>query len=96
MPYIKKDRRIELYTNYYETIDNAGELNFSITDIIITYIQRKGLNYQYINDVKGALQGALAEFDRQIVAPYEDSKIALNGDVYPALVHLLKETEGKY
>jgi hypothetical protein len=36
-----------------------------------------------VNDVVGALDGAKAEFQRRVVAPYEDKKIRENGDVYP-------------
>lgn len=39
-------------------------------------------NYQGINDIIGALEGAKAEFQRRKVADYEDTKIAENGDVY--------------
>jgi hypothetical protein len=35
-----------------------------------------------MNDVVGALEGAKAEFQRIVVAPYEDKKMAENGDVY--------------
>jgi hypothetical protein len=39
-------------------------------------------SYQSINDVLGALEGAKLEFYRRIAAPYEDTKIQENGDVY--------------
>lgn len=81
MPYITKDRQRAICMDG-SPVDNAGELNFCLTAIIKDYVERKGLSYQSINDVKGALQGALAEFDRRVVAPYEDQKIQDNGDVY--------------
>lgn len=62
---------------------NAGELNYLFTCIIRNYVRKHGLRYQQINDVVGALEGAKAEFQRRVVVPYEDSKIAENGDVYP-------------
>lgn len=58
-----------------------GELNFALTTLLHGYLQRKGLNYTHINDCLGALEGAKLEFNRRIVAPYEDGKIAQNGDL---------------
>jgi hypothetical protein len=34
-----------------------------------------------MNDVLGALHAAGLEFNRRIVAPYEDTKIEQNGDI---------------
>mgnify|MGYP001603503530 CR=1 FL=1 len=61
---------------------DAGELNFAFTRAISYYLESQGLRYQTINDIVGALEGAKAEFQRRIVAPYEDGKKAENGDVY--------------
>ena len=79
MPYIKQERR-----NVKPT--NAGELNYWLTSEINSYLRDKGLSYQTINDVLGALEGAKQEFYRRIAAPYEDRKIAENGDVYDRLI----------
>ena len=82
MPYVKQEA--------YERVlgetgpRNAGELNFMFTRIAIQYLQTMGLNYQHINDIVGALEGAKAELQRRVVAPYENVKIMQNGDVYPA------------
>ena len=46
------------------------------------YLEAKGESYKTINDIVGALEGAKAEFQRRIVAPYEDKKRQINGDVY--------------
>lgn len=62
--------------------ETPGELNFAFTIIGIHYIDDKGESYQAINDVIGALEGAKLEFYRRLAAPYEDSKIKENGDVY--------------
>jgi hypothetical protein len=78
MPYIKtKDR-----TRAAHSPETAGELNFQLTQIVQDFVHRKGLNYQTINDIVGALEGAKVEFQRRVVGPYEDTKIATNGDVY--------------
>jgi len=81
MPYIKQMDREELERGIRKA-DTAGELNYVFTLYALEYIQRKGLSYQHINDVLGALDGAKLEFYRRLAAPYEDKKIAENGDVY--------------
>ena len=84
MPYIKKEDRVRVY-DLLKGPDNAGELNFAITTLIVEYLfYREGrrLNYQSINDCLGALEGAKLEFYRRIVSPYEEGKIITNGDVY--------------
>lgn len=62
--------------------DAPGELNYVFTKTLLDYLKEKGLSYQTINDIVGALEGAKAEFQRRVVAPYEDTKIQENGDVY--------------
>ena len=82
MPYITKEERDFLLSGLMEP-NNAGQLNFRITQLISEYVKGKGkLNYQLINDVYGALEGAKLEFARRVVNGYEDKKIEENGDVY--------------
>jgi hypothetical protein len=81
MPYIKQADRDALERAERQP-DNAGELNYVFTLFALEYMQRKGKKYQHINDVIGALEGAKLEFYRRFAAPYEDTKIAENGDVY--------------
>jgi hypothetical protein len=81
MPYIKQSDRKELTENPERDIENAGELNYVITEMILQYFEKKP-NYQSINDIVGALEGAKLEFYRRVAAPYEDKKIKENGDVY--------------
>jgi len=80
MPYIKEGRREDLDSGLSMIV--PGELNYKITLLLIQYMNAKGLNYQTINDIMGALESAKAEFYRRIAAPYEDDKIKDNGDVY--------------
>ena len=79
MPYIPKNIRRAA------VIDprNAGELNYAITCVLLRYIHELSPSYKTFNDILGALEGAKQEFYRRVVAPYEDSKCASNGDVYP-------------
>lgn len=82
MPYIKQERRkiIEMFA--INDASNVGELNFALTNVIKDYMEEKGLCYQTINDILGALEGAKLEFYRRVAVPYEDTKIKENDDVY--------------
>ena len=82
MPYIFTASREQVLQDRKPA--TCGELNFLITTLCIEYATRGGaLNYARINDTIGALESAKLEFYRRLVAPYEDTKIAENGDVYP-------------
>ena len=96
MPYITKDKReeVELDSNT-RTPENAGELNYQLTDVISFYLQEKGLKYQTINDIIGALEGCKAEFQRRIVGPYEDLKITENGDI-PNYYYVVKSISEEF
>ena len=80
MPYIPEDDRQTVETFRYA--QSAGELNYLITTTINQYIKDNRLSYRTINDILGALEGAKLEFYRRVAAPYEDTKIEENGDVY--------------
>lgn len=80
MPYIKQDRRKTVLLG--ADAENSGDLNFLITEICQEYLNKYGKAYTTINDIVGALEGAKLEFYRRIAAPYEDTKIVENGDVY--------------
>lgn len=83
MPYIKRiDRTPFDVLDVIPGADNAGELNYQFTKIAINYLQVHGASYQRFNDIVGALEGAKLEIYRRQIAPYEDKKIAENGDVY--------------
>ncbi len=84
MPYIKKEDKLRLADTGAPM--TPGELNFAITAIIIAYVKREGKSYQTLNNVVGALECAKLEFQRRVVAPYEDVKIRENGDVYPVIL----------
>ena len=82
MPYIKQRDRNILASQGAQPC-TSGELNYAITLKLIEYWCAGFQNYQRINDIVGALESAKAEFQRRVVAPFEDRKIADNGDVYP-------------
>ena len=83
MPYVDKIAREALgYVTVEEPPEDAGELNYVITKVCDEFLVRKGRRYNHINTVIGVLECAKQEFYRRIAAPYEDEKIAENGDVY--------------
>ena len=80
MPYITERRRLDISRG--DEIATPGELQYLIALLINNYVGTMNLSYQTINDIVGALEGAKLEFYRRMAAPYEDKKIAENGDVY--------------
>jgi len=72
-------------------IRNVGELNYVITRVILGYLKSHAphpqaacaFNYAGLNEIVGVLECVKQEFLRRVVAPYENGKIAENGDVYP-------------
>lgn len=90
MPYVERHRRQALLAGAVPA--TAGELNFLISDLAGKYVARKGLRYAVLAQVTAALNDAKAEFERRVVAPYEDTKRKENGDVYP--VSILGEGAG--
>lgn len=60
---------------------SSGELNYLVTQLLLEYLETKGLSYATCNDIVGALDNAKDEFKRRVQDPYEDTKIELNGDV---------------
>jgi len=84
MPYIKQEDRLKLadYINEKTTgPENAGQLNYIFTKIMLGYISRKGQNYQNYNDILGAIEGSKMELYRIFIGPYEDTKIQENGSI---------------
>lgn len=80
MPYIDNIAKQRLHPTH--TAQSPGELNYEFTMLLKRYIKTKGLNYQTINDILGALEGAKLEFYRRVAVPYENTKLSINGDVY--------------
>lgn len=79
MPYIKDEDKRDLLGRVAR---KPGELNFLVTELVADYWVFSNQNYQAINDIVGALEGAKLEFYRRIAVPYEDKKMIDNGDVY--------------
>ncbi len=87
MPYIKKEQRPQIdellapllkHLQSLPVDQQDGALNYSITKII------KGLypkRYFHFNRALGVLSAVTHELYRRVIGPYEDEKIAENGDV---------------
>lgn len=89
MPYIKAEDRFRSMADPKV----VGELNYKITEACIDFIEESGgLSYTNVQNVIGVLECAKIELYRRVLAPYEDQKIAENGDVYPE--HLLPAPDG--
>ena len=59
----------------------AGWVNYLVTSIVVAALGPQP-NYERFNALIGVLECAKLELYRRAVAPYEDKKIAENGDVY--------------
>lgn len=91
MPYITQERRA-LYDPQLAVLAEAitdetpdGDLSYMVTRILADWLQKRGLSYTALADVVKVLETAKLEFYRRVVAPYEDGKAAMNGDVYGEL-----------
>ena len=80
MPYVKPKVRDQLDAGAHPI--NPGELNYCVTKMLNRYVREQGLSYGIINEVMGVMGSAAAEFYRRVAAPYEETKIIENGDVY--------------
>jgi len=79
MPYILKSRREELEPILtYE----VGDLNYYITKSCLLYLETQSETYKAYNEVIGVLECVKQEIYRRRIAPYEDKKKKLNGDVF--------------
>ncbi len=80
MPYITPEARERLDITWLPR--DEGELNYLITKLLIRYAAKSPVNYARLAGAHSAATLAAAEFYRRRIAPYEDHKIRLNGDVY--------------
>lgn len=84
MPYIKFEDREKfdsLVKDLSKLIEHEGDLNYVITCLLHHEVEKDGCNYKNLNRLQGVMDCAGKEFYRKVVAPYEDLKIKLNGDV---------------
>ena len=88
MPYIAaahRPRYDERVSALADTIDDStpgGEMNYIVTSVLVAWLEKRGLDYAALAEAVGVLETAKLELYRRVAAPYEDGKIAENGDVY--------------
>jgi hypothetical protein len=89
MPYISKNDREnlegligEINITFSCNSITPGILNYLISTICKTYLERKGENYTHHNDIIGVLECVKQEWYRRKTVPYENKKIKENGDIY--------------
>ena len=88
MPYIKQEERkklipaiLQLHTDLSINGNKKGNLNYAITKLIHLHMEKVGKCYDHLSDVSGILHDIAVEFDRIVVAPYEDLKRKENGEI---------------
>jgi len=85
MPYIVQAEREDFddpIADILSLIDNTkrdGQLNYIISSLVD---ELYGNNYKDLNAAIGMLECVKQELYRRVIAPYEDTKIKENGDVY--------------
>lgn len=90
MPYITTEKRDSLKLLLHKVIEgiheqevsSVGDLNYIITTIVHTFIEKHGTNYANLNSIIGVLECVKQEYYRRIVTEYETIKIHENGDIY--------------
>ncbi len=84
MPYITPERRKafdDLMEKMAPEVGNEGELNYCIYRLATLVIDRIGESYSNLSMCSSAMEHAKLEWYRRRLAPYEDVKIAENGDI---------------
>lgn len=86
MPYIPEAHRRSMERGW--PASNAGELTYELTQVVLSYLNRcaveVGPKFGDYAEAIAALECTKLEMYRRSVAPYEDTKIAENGDLeYP-------------
>jgi hypothetical protein len=79
-PYVDKETREEL--TMLSEPNTPGELTYVLQQAIAGYLRRTKLDYAHIAEVLGALEGCKSDFLERVVKPYEQTKLAANGDVW--------------
>lgn len=85
MPYINPESRERLahtvmHLEYEAQTATLGDLNYLITKLVRAWIAEP--SYSKLASATGVLENVKQELYRRLASPYEDKKIAENGDVY--------------
>lgn len=78
IPYVTEQVRKQLGFRHPE---NAGELTYEVTELVLKYINRNGESFARYAEVLAALEATKLELYRRNISKYEDGKIVANGDL---------------
>jgi len=88
MPYVDPDTRMNLFTVLNPVIDEleatgwkSGDVTYVVYRIVLEFMHKEPLKYANIAAAIGVVECVKSELYRKEVIPYEDGKIAVNGDV---------------
>lgn len=84
MPYITPERRAifdEALAQAASQLESEGEINYCIYKLCTLFIERVGESYDKLSMCSSAMEHAKLEWYRRRLAPYEDGKIVVNGDI---------------
>lgn len=80
MPYVMQDVR-DILAHPDNRPSSTGELTYVFYREALRYLGTCGVGFATMSEIVAAFECAKLEFYRRHVAPYEDKKIAGNGDV---------------
>ncbi len=80
MPYLEKSIKDSL-DHRVMVASEPGHLTYRLYKECLSYIKLRGKRFAVLCEVVGALVCCLLELYRRVVAPYEEEKIKINGDV---------------
>ena len=93
MPYVKPEPNREQLDPGIELlggrIESVGDLNYAITRLTLQLLIKRGISYENLNNTLGTPLFAFMEMYRRVGVPYENPKMAANGDV-PEIIELLE------
>ena len=83
--FIYEDGIREIAETFAETGAGDGDLNYVLTKVALAWLMyhKPPWGYSLRADVIKAFEAAKLEYYRRVLVPYEEKKIAENGDVYP-------------
>jgi hypothetical protein len=84
MPYIAKKNRLKFEEPLHELVENIetdGDLNYCVSMLMHQILRKRGIQYQNMNNIMGAIDCAKMEFYRTVASPYEDMKKNENGNI---------------
>jgi uncharacterized protein DUF6899 len=84
MPYVDEESRqyLDPWLDELPKGLSEGEVNYIFTRIINSSETEQGRSYAFYNATIGILECCKLELYRRLIAPYEDGKCRLNGDVF--------------